>query len=305
MSMSDLWQTLKKRQAAAAAGGSGGGSAAEFDIEPESNYDSYDTYEPSYEEPDDARSTSTYSSSDEGQQYVPNSDWKVTEPISLSNEALEEGSTRGSKKRKKDDTPDLPIKQPCAYREIEWEGIEAEEEKSSLPNYCFICDVALTDQQHQYDTRLRNLMQMVNLCITEVDPLIFTQKVQEFYNMFLRKQTRWVKKHPVTGEAMRDPHDHSRFIKYNPNLPWRRRIIYEHFTQHSPTVHIMVEESCREMTDALRCLSRNGIYEKDPVTGNIEVNCQKMAIFLKLVKERRPLLQQLEKFRSSMQKVTL
>ncbi len=197
-----------------------------------------------------------------------NPNWSNTQHMSFTNESLQSESTD----EPGDQPPPPPIKRPCRYNTHDWDAIEDDEEPTDNPKYCFICDCAITNQQAENDSVYNQLLEFLQASYTKVEPMEYTLKAQQFYNLALRDVT--------PGK-----------------LPWRRRIIYEHLHIHAPDLQVMVEEPLRVFNDVLRELRDNGIYERESREDPISINTEKMLLYMKVIKERKPLLLQAEKFR--------
>jgi hypothetical protein len=306
--MSNLHAQLLKRKVvtASSTGGGGGtiGTGLDITIEPEPQT-RHQT--PSYSDDDDDERESVYNSP----YRIPNPSWSVNRPLRVPNADDDDASSTTSRRRNKkrgrnnqEPEIELPIKRPCSYRDTD-DLKNAKEEETDDPHYCYLCDVTLTLQQLQYDLLHKQLFQIVNNCIHEVDKLTFCRQIQEFYNAFLRKRTRHVKKDPVTGQPLRD--ENGDIITFCPDKVWTCFMIYEHFFKHAPSSHMTSERTLRILNDTIDCLAENGIFERDPTEPNakIELNQSKTLLFLRILKEQKQIAAMTAKYRESVPKIEI
>lgn len=163
-------------------------------------------------------------------------------------------------------------KKPCRFKTYDWDAVDLTEEPTDNPSYCFFCDCTTTQQQNEDDSPYNQLLEFLQASYINIHPLVYTSKAQLFYNSFLRDDT-------------------------DDKLPWRQRIIYEHIHEHAPVLQTMIEEPLRTLNDVLRITRDNGLFERENDWDPPSVNHDQLYLYLKVLKERKVLIIQAERFR--------
>jgi hypothetical protein len=122
------------------------------------------------------------------------------------------------------------------------------------------------------DSTICQLEEFINSSIHCVPAQIWVRKAQEFYNLYIR---------PYTEKK----------------LPMRRKMIYTHAFIHAPNCQTMVEVPLREMNNILLIIRDNGLYERESADKPPTYNPFHLSQYLKVLKERRPLLAAVNQFR--------
>jgi len=148
-----------------------------------------------------------------------------------------------------------------------------EEEKSTEPDYCFMCDCSPNRLDQENATRYTHLRTFIHDNWGIVDHVWLINKAQELYNVGLR---------PYTDKK----------------LPWYRRVIDQHYTDHHPTIRYMLEDQLQTFTGVLRNIEESGILEESTrIPGRKRVNLQYAQLYNTYCKEMRPLMKLLATMR--------
>lgn len=81
--------------------------------------------------------------------------------------------------------------------------------------------------------------------------------------------------------------------------PMRTRMFWQHFDEHAPSIRWMMESSVRTMTNALRVLRDEELFETDTRSGRRRTNKVVLSAMMKLEKERRPYLKNIAEMRAA------
>lgn len=161
------------------------------------------------------------------------------------------------------------IKKPYKIIQVNWE--QYEEEDTTDPNYCFLCEMSQSTSEANANVNYVKLKRFINENYPFMEPGILCRQAQLIYNNTLR------------------PHD-----KLKRNLPWSCKMIWDHIETHTYNPVICEEDSFRVMNTCLRVIRENGLITTTTNTETGEtwedVDSGKLKMYLELYKERKTLL---------------
>ena len=130
-----------------------------------------------------------------------------------------------------------------------------EPEISDDPDYCYMCDYSPTRLDTQGAQAYQMMVDFIQCQWGIVDPVWLITKIQEMYNDGLRQYT-----------------DHNR--------PWYKRIIFDHFLKHYPTIRFILENQLQTFRAVLTTIENNGIFEESTTRpGVVRVSKQQGSVY--------------------------
>jgi hypothetical protein len=79
---------------------------------------------------------------------------------------------------------------------------------------------------------------------------------------------------------------------------WGIKMIHVHFTEHAPSVIVMMEDSLRFFNSAMQVLKNEGVFKQEVSSKNRAVDGGGGKMYLSFFKERKQLIQDIQGKRS-------
>jgi hypothetical protein len=154
--------------------------------------------------------------------------------------------------------------------EVEYPEPEPDDDDS----YCFMCDYSQNSREMISNPRYTRLKKIVDDNFGLMKPLRLWEMIQGEYEKHLRSRTIEKKK-------------------------WSLRSIGTHFTQHSASTTMMMEDSLKTMNSAMNVLTNQGIFEENKTTKQRKINGGNLRMYLTLFDKRKLLLKDISGNRSN------
>jgi hypothetical protein len=169
---------------------------------------------------------------------------------------------------------DAPEWVPTPLQPIDWVAIDAKEEATTDPSFCFLCmfSQSTADGTNPYFTELTDY---ITLNQSKMDLMLFLEDIQMIYNTHLRKSL-------IMGEDEEG--------KEKPKPPWYKSMIYKHLLHHAPTRSFMLEINLKRTIMIQQQICDSGVLLRDVKSGRTTVDKAAVNSFCKIVELGEKLL---------------
>lgn len=168
---------------------------------------------------------------------------------------------------------------PAPNTDFDFSKID-EEERASIPELhahwdeCQLCNLKQTDEEAESNPTLDQLISMAESNVGRVQPTKLAAELAAYYEREIR---------PYTENQ----------------LPMRTSMFWTHFDEHAVSVQWMCERSNRVINRAMNVLSATGIFEVDPTTQRERINRDGINQYMRMERDRRPMLKTLSEIREA------
>lgn len=162
----------------------------------------------------------------------------------------------------------------------EWYETDDTDEESDQPDWCFFCTHVCHDDTRT--PRFRRLQDFINRNYGFRPERVFYHLLQAYYNKHIRPFLK--------GD------DHDR--------PWLRRAMHQHFRHHQPTGPTEMFRDFQRLTALLEHIEKGGVLVHVPGRG-VEVDGKMAGVMLKVMSERKRVIERMREYRISMRKSAL
>lgn len=168
---------------------------------------------------------------------------------------------------------------PGPYRNMDWNAVD-EEDKKNTPgimavwNECQLCNIDQSAEEREGWDELERIKLAADKNFSEMTPIALAKMMRRMYDKSIKPN--------IEGE-----------------LPMRTRMFWLHIDEHAPSVRHMVEDSLRFMTDQLRVLRDEEVFETNNKTGQTRVSRGAASMSLRIGKERKYYIKMAENMRAS------
>lgn len=135
-------------------------------------------------------------------------------------------------------------------------------------DFCFVCQAGQNEKEELSNPRVIKMAELFDNNFGKMDPVQCCELVQNWYEAEVRPYAKWAK-------------------------PWCLQSIYEHYTNHTPSVVALEEDSLRVFNKAMHIVKNEGLFRVNKKKNKRCVDSDSLKMYLNLYNVRKVLIREI------------